>query len=383
MKEEILVLGITGSIGLQTIDVCHQEGFKIVGVSLNSKIDVLIDNLKYLPHLKFVSIQDEKKGLEFKNRFSQYEVFIGKNGNIDLLNKAKYTKVVNSIVGFDGLIPSIRCLQLNKKLCLANKESLVIGGELIKKLLNEGKGELFPIDSEHVALDKLLHKANVLEIKRMIITASGGSLREYKKEELKDVTIKEVLNHPTWKMGFRITVDSSTMVNKGFEFIEASYLFNWDINNISVLINDESLVHSALEFNDNSYLFEVGPSDMRIPISYALNERKRVSMNYKEVDFDKKTSINFRKFDSSFYPLFSLVLETFKLKGTSMAFFNRVDEETIKYFLNGKLKYLEMIDVITDIVKNDMINIVNPTIEDIVNVDRMAYEIVTKKLSNL
>lgn len=379
--EDIVLLGCSGSIGLQTIDVCYkQNDFHIVGVSLNSKIDVLEEQLKYLPYLKWVAIESKDSYLTFKNKHPEYICLNSTNCSLELLKVAKYTKVVNSIVGFNGLLPSILSLQLNKILCLANKESLVIGGDLIKEELKKGHGKLYPIDSEHVALAKLLKNVNREEISKMIITASGGSLRDYPLDKFNQISVEDVLNHPTWNMGKRITIDSSTMVNKGFEFIEASYLFDFDIENIDVLINDESLVHSALLFKDHSYLFEVGPSDMRVPISYALNETRRVNMDYKEVDFNKKCSINFRKFDYDRYPLFSLVLDTFKLKGTAMAFFNGVDEQAIKYFLEKKINFVELIDFIKSTIKNDMILISDPSIEDLIYVDKKAREIVDNKL---
>ncbi len=379
--EDIVLLGCSGSIGLQTIDVCYkQNDFHIVGVSLNSKIDVLEEQLKYLPYLKWVAIESKESYLAFKNKHPEYICLNSTNCSLELLKVAKYTKVVNSIVGFNGLLPSILSLQLNKILCLANKESLVIGGDLIKEELKKGHGKLYPIDSEHVALAKLLKNVNREEISKMIITASGGSLRDYPLDKFNQISVEDVLNHPTWNMGKRITIDSSTMVNKGFEFIEASYLFDFDIENIDVLINDESLVHSALLFKDHSYLFEVGPSDMRVPISYALNETRRVNMDYKEVDFNKKCSINFRKFDYDRYPLFSLVLDTFKLKGTAMAFFNGVDEQAIKYFLEKKINFVELIDFIKSTIKNDMILISDPSIEDLIYVDKKAREIVDNKL---
>ena len=381
MIEDIVLLGCSGSIGLQTIDVCYkQNNFHIVGVCLNSRIDVLEQQLKYLPYLKWVGIASKTAYLDFSSRHKEYICFEGENSSLELLKNSSYSKVVNSIVGFNGLLPSLLSLQLNKTLCLANKESLVIGGELIKKELSQGHGKLYPIDSEHVALAKLLKHVSRNEIEKMIITASGGSLRDYPLEKFNQVSVNDVLHHPTWAMGHRITVDSCTMVNKGFEFIEASYLFDFDIDNIDVLINDESLVHSALLFKDHSYLFEVGPSDMRVPISYALNELKRIDMDYKKVEFNHKCSINFRSFDYNRYPLFSLVLQTFKLKGTSMAFFNAVDEQVIKYFLENKISYLEMIDIIKSCVKDDMILINNPNIEDLIYVDKKAREIVDNKM---
>ena len=382
MIEDILLLGATGSIGLQTISLSKVEtNFHIVGVSLKSRIEVLEEHLVDLPYLKYVAIENEEKANEFKIKHPQFEVFSGEDCNEKIVNLKKYKAVVNALVGAKGFMSSLLTLRNDMDLCLANKESLVIGGELIKKELKTSKGKLYPIDSEHVALAKLFKHCDRTELKKTIITASGGSLRDLNEEQLKHVTVKDVLNHPTWKMGSRITVDSATMVNKGFEFIEASYLFDLDIDDIEVLINDESSVHSALLFKDNSYLFEVGPSDMKVAISYALNRLRRVEANYKDIDFNKKCSLNFRHFDESRYPLFRLTLDTFKKKGTSMCFLNAVDEVCISYFVNEKISFREMIDSIEHLVKTSLINIVNPTAEDIVNVDKRARELAISYLN--
>jgi 1-deoxy-D-xylulose-5-phosphate reductoisomerase len=380
--KEVLLLGGTGSIGKQTVELVHEQSssFVIVGLSLDSNIDGLEKELPFLPGLKKVGIRDKKQADIFHKRHPEYEVISGEDINIRLVREGNYSKAVNALVGAEGFLPSLEVLKLNKDLCLANKESLVIGGRAIKKELAEGHGRLFAIDSEHVALAKLLKNADRSEVKRMIITASGGSLRDRQIEDFASVTLKDVLHHPTWQMGVRITVDSSTMVNKGFEFIEASYLYDWDIDNISVLINDESQIHSALEFKDNSYLFEVGPSDMKVPISYALNEGKRMSSGYKEVDFDRKCSLNFRKFEKERYPLFGLVLKTFKLGGTGMAFLNAVDEEAIRHFEKGELTYLQMISFISETVEKKMIMYKEASPENIMKTDLQARELVNRLL---
>ena len=384
MSKDVLLLGATGSIGTQTIDLCTQEkDFHIVGVTLASHIEVLKNLLSQLPYLQYVGIKDEKKAREFHASYPQYQIYSGEDINTRMVQEVPYDKVVNALVGENGFLPSLLALRRNKDLCLANKESLVIGGFLLNRELDQGHGRLFAIDSEHVALAKLLEKVRREEVERMIITASGGSLRDYPREKLKDVTVEDVLHHPTWKMGKRITVDSCTMVNKGFEFIEASYLYRWDIHNISPLINDESEVHSALLMKDNSYFFEVGPSDMRVPISYALNEGRRVKANYKSVDFDKKCSLNFRKFEKERYPLFSLVLKTYEKGGTAMAFFNAVDEECIKAFVEKKISYLTLISSITDLVENRIILVPDPDENDILETDKKAREITKDYLLSL
>lgn len=381
MSVDVLLLGATGSIGQQTIELCaEQKDFHIVGVSLNRRYEILEKMLPLLPYLKTVGIRDSQAAEAFFKAHKEFRVISGDDINIRLAKEEKYQKAVNALVGEEGFLPSLTVLQENKDLCLANKESLVIGGQFIKDELKKGHGRLFAIDSEHVALAKLLKNANREEILNLIITASGGSLRDVPLESLKDVTLKEVLHHPTWQMGTRITVDSATMVNKGFEFIEASYLYDWPIDRIQVLINDESEVHSALQMKDNSYLFEVGPSDMKIPISYALNEGKRVASSYKSADFNRKCSLNFRSFDKIRYPLFQLVLNTFKLGGTAMAFLNAVDEEAVKRFAAGQMTYLEMTSFVMKTVTENMASVGNPSPADVVETDRLARKIVASKL---
>ena len=380
--KRILLLGCTGSIGLQTIALVKDslKDFRIVYVSLFSNIDILEKSLKDLPYLEKVGIQDPSKAQVFAKRHPEYEVVLSNDDvNVTLASDPKYDKAVNAITGAAGFSVSMKVLEMDKDLCLANKESLVIGGEVIKKQLKIS-GRLFPIDSEHVALAKLFQNARRDEIEKVIITASGGSLRDVPFDRYKDVTLQQVLNHPTWKMGTRITVDSATMVNKGFEFIEARYLYDWPIDRIEPLINDESKIHSALKFKDNSYLFEVGPSDMKIPISYALNENKRVSANYKDINFDCQCSLNFRKFQREKYPLFDLVLDTYKLGGTAMAFLNAVDEEAIARFARHQITFLQMIEYIQTTVKNELVTFKVVDKETIEITDHMARKIVASEL---
>ena len=380
--KRILLLGCTGSIGLQTIALVKDslKDFRIVYVSLFSNIDILEKSLKDLPYLEKVGIQDPSKAQVFAKRHPEYEVVLSNDDvNVTLASDPKYDKAVNAITGAAGFSVSMKVLEMDKDLCLANKESLVIGGEVIKKQLKIS-GRLFPIDSEHVALAKLFQNARRDEIEKVIITASGGSLRDVPFDRYKDVTLQQVLNHPTWKMGTRITVDSATMVNKGFEFIEARYLYDWPIDRIEPLINDESKIHSALKFKDNSYLFEVGPSDMKIPISYALNENKRVSANYKDINFDCQCSLNFRKFQREKYPLFDLVLDTYKLGGTAMAFLNAVDEEAIARFARHQITFLQMIEYIQTTVKNELVTFKVVDKETIKITDHMARKIVASEL---
>jgi 1-deoxy-D-xylulose-5-phosphate reductoisomerase len=380
--KKILLLGATGSIGTQTIELVHElsASFSVVAVALHRETEVLEKFLPLLPDLKEVGIADVTAGKAFKEKHPELKVLTGEDVCLRMAEEGNYDKAVNALVGAAGFLPSLEVLRKGKDLCLANKESLVIGGKLIKAELAKGHGRLFAIDSEHVALAKLLKNADRSEIKRMIITASGGSLRDTPTEQFKDVSLETVLHHPTWKMGVRITVDSATMVNKGFEFIEASYLYDWDINNISVLINDESEIHSALEFKDHSYLFEVGPSDMKVPISYALNEGHRIEASFKSVDFDRKCSLNFRRFDEERYPLFRLVLNTYAKGGTAMAFLNAVDEEAIKRFASGKLNYLQMIGYIKNTVEKHLISYAEVTPDSLMKTDAEARKLVAEDL---
>jgi 1-deoxy-D-xylulose-5-phosphate reductoisomerase len=257
--------------------------------------------------------------------------------------------VVNALVGFVGLKPSITALENNKILCLANKESLVVGGEIINNLLKQGKGKLYPIDSEHVAIAKCLAVQNT-DIDKVIITASGGAFRNLSRDQLKNVTPEQALNHPNWKMGKKITIDSATMVNKAFEIIEAHYLFGLPIDKISTILNLNSYVHSLVRYNNGTYRMEVGKPDMRKPIKYALYQGL---INYETVVSDDLTKIKnttFADFNEERYPIVRLAKKVILEKGSLGAVFNAANEEAVYAFLDHKIPFLGIEEIINQCV---------------------------------
>ena len=267
----ICLLGASGSIGQQTLDVMNKNpnDFNLVSFSVGKRTRCISYILKKFPHVKYICIQDEKVAEKYQKKYPNI-IFFSKDTGLDELIKASDTDiVVNALVGFVGLKPTLTTLENNKTLCLANKESLVIGGELVNNLIKHGHGRLIPIDSEHVAIKKCLAVDNE-NVDKIIITASGGPFRNLKRSELTNITPEQALAHPNWKMGKKITIDSATMVNKTFEIIEAHYLFNCSYQDISVIINYNSYVHSIVRYNNDTYRLDYGKPDMRVPIKYAL-----------------------------------------------------------------------------------------------------------------
>ena len=287
--------------------------------------------------------------------------------------------VVNALVGFVGFVPSVYTLKNNIDLALANKESLVVGGEIIKNLLKATNAKLYPIDSEHVALSKCLQGKRKKEIKRLVITASGGSFRDYSRDELVNVTKKDALNHPSWVMGEKITIDSATMMNKGFEVIEAKYLFDLPLEKIDILLHDESVIHSLVEFVDNSYLADLGPADMKIPIAHALYEEKRKKINTKTLNLEEMGTLHFRKMDLNRYHCVDFALKAIKIGGTLPTVLNASNEEAVYAFLEGKIKFLEIEEIISYCLNSHRV-IDNPTVEDIIYVDLLTRKIVKEEI---
>ena len=327
--KRICLLGASGSIGGQTLDVMkkHPVDFSLVGFSVGKQIDKIIPILNdFSP--KFVCVKDKEKSIELQNQFPKIKFFYGDEGLNDLIKACDCDMVVNALVGFVGLKPSITALENNKFLALANKETLVAGGEIINRLLENGKGHLIPIDSEHVALSKCLsiEKNNVDKI---VITASGGAFRKLTREQLADVTPEDALKHPTWSMGNKITIDSATMVNKTFEIIEAYYLFGYKFEDIELMFNYESFVHSLVRYKDGSYRLDEGKPDMRVPIKYAMYEGAcEYDIVYLNQLEDYKNS-NLYEFDYNRFPIVNLAKKIIDEKGLLGATFNAANEEAV------------------------------------------------------
>ena len=379
--KKICLLGSTGSIGRQTIEIINDniKDFSLVGVSCGKNINELRKILLSNKNIKFACVQDEKNISLLEEEFKDVTFYYGNEGLIKLIDSSSCDMVVNALVGFVGFIPSVHTISKNIDLALANKESLVVGGEIINDLLKKSTSKLYPIDSEHVALAKCLKGKKKKEIKRLVITASGGSFRDLSREELTNVTKEDALKHPSWSMGEKITIDSATMMNKGFEIIEAKHLFNLPLKKIDVLLHDESVIHSLVEFVDNSYLADLGPADMKVPISYALYEGKRQKINTKVLKLEEMGTLHFRKLDLKRYPCIEYALRSIKTGGTLPCVLNASNEEAVYAFLRNEISFLEIEEIINLMISSHRV-IDNPTIEDIVYIDKLTRKLTIEEI---
>ena len=366
----VCLLGASGSIGSQTIDVMlkNPQDFNLLAFSVGHQTRKIKGIIKHFPDVKAVCVQDKSKLSYYKKAYPHIAFFSGDEGLIELIRFTSAEMLVNALVGFVGLKPTIAAIESNKIVALSNKESLVVGGELINKLLKERHGKLVPIDSEHVAIAKCL-AVDSDDVDQVIITASGGAFRNLKRSELKDVTPEQALNHPNWKMGKKITIDSASMVNKAFEIIEAHYLFNLPVEKISTILNLNSYVHSLVRYNNGTYRMEVGKPDMRKPIKYALYQGL---INYQTVvsdDLNKIKETTFAPFDENRYPIVRLAKQVIKEKGTMGAVFNAANEEAVYAFLNHEIPFLGIEGIINQCVEEHK-NIKSPDYETLREVDQ-------------
>ena len=347
LSKKVLLLGASGSIGSQTLDIIDEakDKFTLTAFSVGKNKARAIELLKKYDSVKHVYISSEEDAKEIRELFPKIKVFSGPKGLAKLTKKSEYDMCVDALVGFAGFEPAVIALKKDKVLCLANKEALVVGGQIINNLLLNGKGTLYPIDSEHVALAKCLSKCNFADVKNLIITASGGALREVPIEDLENIKAEEALKHPNWKMGNKITIDCATMMNKGFEIIEAFYLYRFPLEQIKVQMHDESLIHSAVELNDGTFLVDYGKPDMHNPIKWALYEGK-VDFEVKKVKSLKEfKDCHFREYDPNRYPCTELAKKALEGGPAKLIALNAANEVMVNKYLKGEIKF-------TDIAKN-------------------------------
>lgn len=350
---QIILLGASGSIGTSTLEIIkeHDDEFKLVAFTVGKQVDKVAPILSANKDVKAVYVSDKNEANKLKKQFPNIMFYSGESGIVELIFAIKADMVVNALVGFVGLYPSIAAILSNMDLALANKEALVVGGDIINELLKQSKSKLYPIDSEHVALAKCLRIEDIANVERVILTASGGSFRHLSREQLSDVTVEDALNHPSWKMGEKITIDSATMMNKGFEIIEAHYLFGLPSEKIDIIIQEQSIIHALVEFTDGSYLADLGPADMKIPIAYALFEGKRVdSQVHKKLKLEELNKLTFKPFDLERYPAVKFAREALRLKGTYPVVLNAANEETVYAFLNGEIKFSAIEAIIEEVL---------------------------------
>ena len=375
--KKVLLLGASGSIGTQTLDIltAHKDRFELVGCSVGKRVEKLDAIIKAFKTIKYVCVQLESDYLVLRKKYPFLKLYWGDSGLVEIISSCKADMVVNALVGFSGLVPSVTALRLNKTLCLANKESLVVGGALIRDLLETGSGKLIPIDSEHVAIDKLLSCIPQKRIKKLYITASGGSFRDLSRAQLRSVTPEMALNHPTWSMGAKITIDSATMMNKGFEVIEAKWLFDFPLSKTEILMHKESNVHSAVLLDDGTYVADVSKPDMHGPIEYALMERE-VDYSLKYVDtLEQFKGLHFGEFDPKRYPAVGIALKAFRKGGNACAVLNAANEGAVYAFLDGKIKFIDIENIVSGALR-EVNFIAHPTLDDLIATDGWAREYV-------
>ena len=378
---KICLLGASGSIGSQTLDVMRHNptDFTLVAFSVGSKTRKIAHIINMYPDVKTICIKNKNKVSYYQNKYPNISFYSGDDGLLKLID-TDTDMVVNALVGFVGLKPTLYALEKDKIVCLANKEALVVGGELVNNLLNKGHGKLYPIDSEHSAIKKCL-MVNNKNISKIMLTASGGAFRKLSRDELKDVTASDALKHPTWKMGNKMTIDCATMINKAFEVIEAHYLFGCPYNKIGIKLHDESMIHSYVIYKDGSMRLDLSKPDMRNPIKLALYEFNTEFKTVTASSLDKFKDLHFHDFTFARYPIVKLAKYVIEQKGTYGAVFNASNEVAVNAFLKDEIPFLAIEDVVNTLMKKHT-NIVHPSYEQIREIDlktrQNAYELIKK-----
>ncbi|MGL5977848.1 MAG: 1-deoxy-D-xylulose-5-phosphate reductoisomerase [Erysipelotrichaceae bacterium] len=378
--KNIILLGASGSIGEQTIDVVlqHPERFKIVAFSVGRRVEKVHEILARLS-VNHVCVQNEADIAALEAQYPNVHFYHGDAGLVSLATLRDGDVLVNALVGFVGLIPTIEAIKYRKDIALANKETLVVGGEIVKELVAKYRVKLLPIDSEHSAIFQCLQGSNASEVNKIIITASGGSFRDRTREQLVDVTKADALQHPNWSMGAKITIDSATMMNKGLEVIEAHYLFDIDYDQIDVLLHRQSIIHSMVEYCDHSIIAQLGTSDMRHPIQYALSYPQRFPLASEPLDFMKFNQLTFEAASFERFPLLGLAFTVGRKKGNAPAIMNAANEAAVALFLSEKISFLDIETFVMDAVAS-LPFIAHPSLDEIIKSDALARNFVYGKV---
>lgn len=378
--KNICVLGSTGSIGTQTLDIAKKSpDINILGLSTNKNIKLLEKQArKFKP--KCVCVCDEDAAKELKDSLADTNIRVvsGKKGLIEISCMEDAECVVTAVTGIAGLEPTIEAIKHKKDIALANKETLVAAGEMVMKLAKQNNVNILPVDSEHSAIfQSLAGMQKKEEVKNIILTASGGPFFNKTRTELENVTIQQALNHPNWSMGKKVTIDSATLANKGLEFIEAKWLFDIEPDDIEVIIHPQSIIHSMVRYVDGSVIAQMGIADMRLPIAYALTYPHRKAFVSEQLDFEKYSNLTFYKPDTDTFKALALAKRALKEGGTMSAVFNGADEIAVELFLKEKIKFLDIADVIEDAL-NAYNNRDAKSLEDVLCADLWAREYVRK-----
>ena len=373
MTETIAILGSTGSIGTQTLDVIRDiGGINVKAMSTNTRIDLFEKQIReFNPEL--VCVMNNEKAQELKSKIADLDVKVttGMEGLIEVATMAGTDTVVNSVVGNIGLVPTVEAIKAKKNIALANKETLVTSGELVMKLLKENNVKMYPVDSEHSAIFQSLQGNEGNKIDKIFLTASGGPFRTW--DDVSKVTVDDALKHPNWNMGKKITIDSATLMNKGLEVIEAKWLFDVELDQIEVVVHPQSIVHSMVGYEDGAVIAQLGLPDMKVPIQYALTYPKRVKNSFPKINFFEYNNLTFEKPKIDKFPCLSLAYRAIKIGGTMPTVLNAANEIAVARFINREISFTDIPKLI-EMAMNAYTVKYNYTIEDVLEADKWARE---------
>lgn len=380
--KKIAILGSTGSIGTQTLDIVREQGdIQVVAMAAGSNISSLEAQMReFKPSL--VSVWDEKKAKELRTNTKDLGIKIvsGMEGLLEVSVIPESEILVTAIVGMLGIRPTIAAIKAGKKIALANKETLVTAGHIIIPLAKEYKVPILPVDSEHSAIFQSLQGAGDNKISRILLTASGGPFRGRKADELKNIQVEDALKHPNWSMGRKITIDSSTLVNKGLEVMEAKWLFDVALDQIQVVVHPQSVIHSAVEYQDGAVIAQLGTPDMRLPIQYALYYPERRNLSGRRLDLFEIADLTFEKPDTDTFRGLALAYQAMEKGGNIPTVYNAANEKAVSLFLDRKISYPEITELIEACMENAEF-IDHPDVDEILGTEAAAYEFIEKKMS--
>ncbi len=378
--KKIAILGSTGSIGTQTLEVVEQnKDMEVTALAAGSNIRLLEQQIRqFRPRL--AAVWSEEKAKELRTAVADLDVQVeaGMDGLIAAATEASARIVVTAVVGMIGIRPTIAAIRAGKDIALANKETLVTAGHLIIPLVKEYGVRLLPVDSEHSAIFQCLNGEHGNRISKILLTASGGPFRGRTREQMKDIRVEDALKHPNWSMGQKITIDSSTMVNKGLEVMEAKWLFGVEMDQVQVVVQPQSVIHSMVEFEDGAVMAQLGTPDMKLPIQYALCYPERRLMGGERLDFRKLKEIRFEEPDFENFPGLSLAYEAGKTGGSLPTVFNAANERAVSMFLNRKIGYLTIVDIIGSAMARHSV-ISAPSVDQILEAERETYDYIESR----
>jgi 1-deoxy-D-xylulose-5-phosphate reductoisomerase len=378
--QHIAILGSTGSVGTQALEViaANQDKFIVTALAAYHNDILLEKQIEYFKPEIAVLVDKDAADRLIRRYSGATTILAGEDGVLAASTHPAVNTVLTSLVGFAGLKPTLAAIEAGKNIALANKETLVAAGQLVTQLAKEKNIKILPVDSEHSAIFQCLQGENNNNIQRILLTASGGPFRGFKREQLECVTVEDCLRHPNWSMGKKITIDSSTLANKGLEVIEAHWLFDVEYSQIEVVVHPQSVIHSMVEFVDGSVIAQLGQPDMRVPIQYALTYPERMIANYPRLDFKTLSTLTFDAPDCITFPILQLAFDAGSRGGTLPCVFNAVNEEAVYAFLAGKLRYLDIFTVIDSVIKSHKV-VASPNLKDIYNADSWS-RIETKEI---